>query len=97
MNSTPTVNPPQIIAGHCVRVTRSKSTGQRFARIDEHHSIPLDLCALAAGKDAWMRQIVCRCSYCDTREQVGNMEQGPTCQKCFDAQGEENARLDGSE
>ena len=93
MNTTPL--PPQRFGPYTARVVRSISTGERFIRSSGHaHPIPLDIARLAAGPDAWLRQVVVKCSYCDNRQPVGETESGTCCQKCYDEAGEENARAD---
>lgn len=90
----------QTISGHHVRVQINAETKQRTALIDGRMRIPLELLPLGAGKDAWMRKIVCKCEYCGTRHEAGTMEQsgnGLQCGACFDQAGEENAAMDAGE
>lgn len=58
--------------------------------------IPLELAALAAGRDAWMRKIDAACKCCGTRYVIGETEVVGYCPECADESGEENARLDGA-
>jgi hypothetical protein len=77
---------------------RSKVTGERYLLVNENTSracaVPLDIARLAAGKDAWLRQVVVKCSYCDNLQPVGETESGTCCQKCFDDAGRENELSD---
>lgn len=93
---------PQVFGRYEVRLFQSVETGLRVAKIldttSRRHSeriVPLDVMRLAAGKDQWMRGVVCKCSGCDTRAALSNMEDGLYCLACTEAQQQENARLDG--
>ena len=104
MNATPTTTeaptPTQTFNHYSVRIRVNKA-GQRaaeitpFGRPSLRQYVPLELLALAAGKDAWMRNIQFKCASCRKLTVAGDTEGGEYCQACFDAQGEENARLDG--
>lgn len=85
----------QSINGFTVQVIKNRTNGVRAALVNGVDLVPLEMCMLAAGRDAWMKNIVAKCSNCDTRVRVGDMEGGLLCHKCFDEAGEENARLDG--
>lgn len=91
--STPTTSPTvQKIGSHTARTVRNRETGERFAILDERNRIPLAILPLGAGRDAWMRKVVCKCDYCDNRHEAGTMEQGHKglqCAECFRKAGEE--------
>lgn len=74
--------------------------GQRFAQIEptggRPYHVPTEMLGLAAGKDAWMRAILVKCTVCRTPAKAGDME-CEMCPDCYDAAGEENARLDAGE
>jgi len=55
--------------------------------------VPVEIASLAAGKDAWMRQVLVKCS-CGTRCHVGEMECG-ICPACYEQAGIENEIADG--
>ena len=59
--------------------------------------VPLDIAKLAAGPDAWMRQIPVECRECCCEFKLCDSDSHEYCQKCFDEAGEENARLDAGE
>jgi hypothetical protein len=72
----------------------------RFAKIglQNPYFIPVELLPLAAGKDAWMRDISVKCSGCRTPHRAGDMQAGYqdiACQTCIDKAELENAELDG--
>jgi hypothetical protein len=81
-----------------VRILRTQHGG-RFAEIRPERSpayrVPAELLPLAAGKDAWMRDIQLRCAGCDSHHRAADMASGLYCPACVEAQEEENARLDG--
>lgn len=58
--------------------------------------LPAELLGLAAGKDAWMRRIMVRCSDCGKRVPAGEME-CRMCDECYNRAGEENAKLDAED
>ncbi len=92
--------PAQVIAGHSVRVMVSgggKATrpGQRYARIDGAQIVPVEICGLAAGRDAWMRQIRVICLDCRQTEEIGRMT-CELCPTCTDKAEQENAEQDGN-
>lgn len=82
--------------GATVRISKNNS-GQRFAHIETNTGglmVPLEMLSLAAGKDAWMRQIEFKCAGCGDHHAASEME-CECCQACYEKQGEENAILDG--
>ena len=83
-----------------VRILQRRD-GTRFAEIRPKlgpiYHIPAEMLSLAAGKDAWMRDIQLRCSGCRTHHRAGDMETGIYCPACVQAQEEENARQDAGE
>lgn len=80
-------------AGELVRVGKLKTSGMVFADINGYCH-PQEICHLAAGKDAWKRNILFRCADCRKRLPAHQMECG-MCPECYDKAGEENAALDG--
>ena len=83
-----------------VRILRTR-TGERFAEIQPKgrpaYHVPTDLLSLAAGKDAWMRDIRVPCACCgESSYRAGDLESG-LCPVCLQEAEEENARLDRGE
>ena len=83
-----------------VALSRNKRTGERSAIIAPMgkaptHSVPLMVASFAAGKDAWMRKIHAKCSYCETVVTVDQMEADHMCPDCYEKEGEEIAKMDG--
>jgi hypothetical protein len=79
------VRTQQFENGALVNIMRSKETGQRYARVNQIGGfvrVPLELLSLAAGKDAWMREIVFACPECKQRHPAHAME-GEYCQDCY--------------
>jgi hypothetical protein len=80
------------------------SSGQRFARVAYFGRltrkgvarIPLELLALSAGQDAWMRGIQFKCAGCGAVLAASEME-GEYCPACNEKALQENAVLDGVE
>lgn len=71
----------QKINGCEVRILKSKTNGMRAAEIKGRTGIrivPVDLLSLAAGRDAWMRDIEFKCADCRERLPAKDME----CQMC---------------
>ena len=79
--------PVQTFGEFTVTIRRNAS-GMRAARIDcKGHSdryIPLELLALAAGKDAWMKKIQFKCKSCLALIAADSTDGGEYCQECFD-------------
>lgn len=93
----PAPKPPQVFGRFQARVVRLRSTGERFIRTNVHTGlIPLDIARLAAGRDAWLRQVIVKCSYCENRIPVGETESGTCCRACADECEAENARANES-
>lgn len=74
--------------------------GTRFAEIHPlrgaTYRVPVEMLSLAAGKDAWMREIEFECAGCGTPHSAAEMST-EYCPACVEAQEAENARLDGTE
>lgn len=69
-----------------VSIVRIRESGERFAEIRRGREItrlPVDLLGLAAGKDAWMREIRFRCVCCNEPFKASEME-GQLCPKCLE-------------
>lgn len=75
----------QTINGYRVQTMTHKPTGNRFVIINGNLSrcVPLEIASLAAGKDAWMRDILAPCSDCKTHIKLGEMECN-LCPDCYD-------------
>jgi hypothetical protein len=71
-----------------------KHNGMTHGVISDGSVIPLEIMALAAGKDAWMRDIQRKCE-CGKTYAIGHADSAEWCQECFDKAGEENAIADG--
>lgn len=76
----------QNINGHLVQTFKNDASGNRWACLDGVMSIryPMQLCSLAAGKDAWMREILFRCPECKERKKAGEFSE-VVCNDCFEA------------
>ncbi len=89
---------PQTIGTHTVRIFRAKG-GTRFAEVMRRsgltYHVPAELLPLAAGKDAWMRDIRLRCSGCGQSHRAGDLECGLYCPTCDEEAEQENAAIDG--
>ncbi len=79
--------------GMTATVMRNKHTGLRTILVEDQHGgsyrIPLDIAALAAGKDAWLRTVKARCQECRCETEVGNTEVPGICDECLYAEDEE--------
>lgn len=80
MNKT-TLSNPQTVAGHSVEI-KTNMRGLIVARIDSNKVVPLALCGLGAGRDAWMRDIQCRCLDCREVFPVSDLNEGFYCEPC---------------
>ena len=76
--------------GTTATVMRNKRTGLRTILVEDRHGfsyrIPLDIAALAAGKDAWLRTVKARCQECRCETEVGNTEVPGVCDECLYAE-----------
>jgi len=81
-------------------VMRSKSTGDRFVQwIDKRGrktNVPMEIAALAAGRESWLRKVVCACKHCRTAVEVGAGDIAGVCNDCYEKAGDENAALDAA-
>lgn len=88
----------QTIGTTTVRVVRTPQ-GERFAEIQpkrrKSFHVPAELLPLAAGKDAWMRDIRLRCSGCGQPHKAADLGSGLYCPACVEEAERENAELDG--
>lgn len=75
----------QTIGKNTVVLMKHNITGERFAKINGRQIVPLSICALAAGKDAWMRNITAKCCDCGTRLPVTDLNDGGYCEDCATA------------
>lgn len=86
---------PQIINKCYVRIMK-RPNGDRFAQIDPgghislRYHVPVQLLSLAAGKDAWMRDIEFRCADCREKHPASKME-CELCPACYEKAEAENA------
>lgn len=90
---------PQIFGETEVRIIKNSTTGQRaaeitpFGRAALRYFVPVEMLGLAAGKDAWMREIKFKCEDCGEKHAAKDMECN-LCPSCYDKAGEENERSD---
>ena len=81
-----------------VRIMKNLIGGARFAEIKPKgrppYHVPIELLALAAGKDVWMRRIQVRCTECRKLHAADELNGGGYCPTCVEAQDDENMRLD---
>ena len=71
-----------------------KHNGMAHGVISDGSVVPLEIMALAAGKDAWMRDVKRKCE-CGKVYAIGSSDGVEWCQECYDEAGEENAIADG--
>lgn len=98
MNTT-TKTPPvlQTFEHFSVRIIRSKDGSQRaaeitpFGRAALRYFVPVEMLSLAAGKDAWMRDIKFKCSDCGEKHAAKEME-CQLCPACYEKAEQENAQ-----
>ncbi len=87
MTTTETPTPVQSFGKYTVSIRRN-AAGDRAARITAGGGItdyvPLELLALAAGKDLWMRKIQFKCKECRTLITADSTDGGEYCQECYD-------------
>ncbi len=93
--------PVQTINGHEIIICKNRATNVRYARMIKHSNrniirVPLDILGLAAGKDAWMRDVQFKCYDCRTPVAAKDAE-CQMCPACFEKAGEENAALDAGQ
>lgn len=90
----------QKFPGFTVSIMVGRANGQRYGEIKPDggraYHVPVEMLGLAAGKDAWMRDILVKCTHCRTPAKAGEME-CDMCQACYEVAGEENAKLDAGE
>jgi len=96
MNTTS--NQRFVVAGEecVVSIVRIRESGHRFAEIrfgPEGTHVPVELLGMAAGKDAWMREIRFRCSGCREPFKASEME-GELCPRCLEETEAYNELLD---
>lgn len=80
-------------------ITRGKTAhGTRLFTVTRgngsHYHVPYGIARLAAGKDAWMRNLLGKCD-CGANYPMHESDV-PYCRKCQDEAEEENARADGN-
>ena len=91
---------PQIFGNTEVRI-RKAASGQRaaeivpFGRVALRFYVPLEMLSLAAGKDAWMREIQFKCTDCGTKHAAKDME-CEMCPECNEKAMQSNADADNS-
>lgn len=79
-------------------IVRSKRDGQRYLSLGDYQMVPVGIAALAAGKDAWMRDVLIKCGDCQTKVRLGDTETDLClCRACVDKAEDENAKLDAGE
>ena len=44
--------------------------------------LPTHILAVGAGKDAWMRGVIVKCTGCRCEDRVENLNQGLYCEEC---------------
>jgi hypothetical protein len=88
---------PQTIGTRTVRILRAND-GTRFAEVTRRsgltYHVPAELLPLAAGKDAWMRDIRLRCSGCGQPHKAADLGSGLYCPACVEEAEQENAAID---
>jgi len=86
-------------------VVYRQANGTRVAKVSHYGRmtrkvsfyVPVELCGLAAGPDAWMKKIMVKCAGCKERTPAGDLGSGELCPKCVEAAEQENAKLDGGQ
>lgn len=69
----------QHIAGHTAKVRGS------IVKIDGEQYLPLSICGLGAGKDAWMRGIFAPCAECKQPTRADQLNEGGYCETCIES------------
>jgi hypothetical protein len=76
----------QTIENHTAEILKDRNTGERFVRLDRRTIIPFGMCALGAGKDAWLRKITANCPDCGERHPVTDLTESGYCWECVEAE-----------
>lgn len=91
MNTTTTTTPTkdQSIAGHTVSVMKRKDDPtMRCLRVTSPtgrvYGVPVGIAMLAAGKDAWMRDVKIKCRDCGNVVRIADLETEAMCAACYD-------------
>lgn len=81
------------VEGHMVNIG-GRNTENAGLLLAGRLVVPVEIAALAAGKDAWMRQIPVECAECLCEFKLCDSDSAEYCQECFDKACEENALID---
>lgn len=69
-----------------VWIMKHRRTGARFAKIEGRAAqVPFEICGLAGGRDAWMRDIEFRCTDCRKPTRAGDFDGSTMCPTCTTA------------
>jgi hypothetical protein len=72
--------------GKKATVMKALITGRRDILVEDKgysYKVPLDIAALAVGKDAWLRKVKIRCEDCKCETEVGSTEIPGLCDECL--------------
>ena len=64
-------------------VVMKNKAGERFLKLSSGTVIPAAIARIAAGKDAWMRDVRCKCRDCGERFPLRELnDTGEYCEEC---------------
>ena len=66
------------------KVKIHNASGDKFVVFSNGDAVPLEMCALGAGKDAWMRTIETKCRECKCTFKLNESDSVYYCQDCYD-------------
>lgn len=62
------------------------AAGERFLKLSNGGIIPAGIARMAAGKDAWMSRVECKCRDCGESFALRDLnDTGEYCETCIDA------------
>ena len=72
------------VQGHQVTIGGNKSVNRGLIKVGLN-AIPLEIAKLAAGEDAWMRQIPVECTNCLCEFKLAESDSSELCPECYDS------------
>ena len=78
-----------MVRGRTNKVGIVKATnGNRAVKVQpvggKAYYVPLEIAGLAAGKDAWLRDVLCRCTECRSYKTTAELNEGGYCESCVE-------------
>lgn len=65
------------------KIAKDKN-GVRYVNIIGRGYIPMDMAALGAGPDAWLRDVECKCEYCRKTTKISSTDIAGVCEECYE-------------